>query len=154
MIVMLISCGGTTRILTFGSLTKNETYKINSYYGCCGCEAKYFTISVDGRKMEQVIYSYNCSAPGKPTKFIFNYNKHGRLVSCDRYIATTTNDFAIQLSEKEKELFSLLEKDSLTKVKYSMINFSDVTGFRKPYDKETVHSFPLIKKGYKLKVRS
>jgi hypothetical protein len=149
---LLISCGGTTHHLTSGNLSKNKTYHVNSYYGCCGCEAKYFLIKSGRRKVEQIIYSYNCYAKGKPTKFVFNYNKLGRIISCDKYVATTLDDFTLKLSEQEKQIFYAVDTSSLLKAKSTTINFSEITGFRKPFDKEVTHSFPLIKKGGKLKV--
>jgi hypothetical protein len=151
--VTLISCGGTTHSLSSGQLSKKDNYKINSYYGCCGCEAKYFIINSGKKKVEQIIYSYNCYGAGKPTKFVFNYNKLGRIISCDKYVATTSNDFTLKLSEQEKNLFYTVDTSSLMKANYTIINFSEITGFRKPIDKEITHSFPLIKKGVKLPVR-
>lgn len=141
---LLISCGGTTHHLSSGNLSKNETYKVNSYYGCCGCEAKYFVIKSGRRKTEQIIYSYNCYAKGKPTKFVFNYNKLGRIISCDKYVATTSNDFTLKLSDQEKNLFYTVDTSSLMKANYTTIKFSTITGFRKPVDKEITHSFPLV----------
>jgi hypothetical protein len=149
----LISCGGTTHYLSSGSFSKADTYNINSYYGCCGCEAKYFLINSGKRKAEQVIYSYNCYRIGKPTKFVFNYNKQGRLISCDKYVSTTTNDFSMELSDYEKKIFSMLDTSSMTKANYSVIKFSEIKGFRKPIDNEITHSFPLVKKGSDLQVR-
>ena len=151
--VTLISCGGTTHYLSSGQFSRKDNYKINSYYGCCGCEAKYFIINSGKRKVEQVIYSYNCYAKGKPTKFVFNYNKLGRIISCDKYVATTSNDFTLKLSEQEKNLFYTVDTSSLMKPNFTIIKFSEITGFRKPIDKEITHSFPLIKKGAKLQVQ-
>ena len=150
--VTLISCGGTTHYLSSGEFSKKDNYKINSYSGCCGCEAKYFIINSGRRKVEQIIYSYNCYRTGKPTKFIFNYNKLGRIISCEKYVATTSNDFTLKLSEQEKNLFYTVDSNSLMKANYTTIKFSEIKGFRKPNDKEITHSFPLIKKGVKLSV--
>jgi len=152
-IATLTSCGGTTHYLSSGDFSKTATYKVNSYFGCCGCEAKYFIINSDKRKVEQIIYSYNCYSIGKPTKFIFNYNKRGQLISCDKYVATTSNDFTQTLNEQEKQLFSTIDTSSLLKANHTTIKFSEITGFRKPVDKEITHSFPLIKKGVKLPVQ-
>ena len=148
----LISCGGATHHLASGSFSKNDTYEVNLYNGCCGCEAKYFTIFSGKRKIEQVVYSYNCYRPGKPTKFVFNYNKHGRLVSCNKYVATNSNDFTIKLSEYEQKLFSTFDTSSSMRPNYFFIEFSKITGFRKPNYNEITHEFPLIKKGSKLPV--
>jgi len=150
--VGLISCGGTTHYLASGQFSKKDNYKINSYYGCCGCKAKYFIITSGKRKVEQVIYSYNCYNIGKPTKFIFNYNDRGKLISCDKLVATTSDDFTQTLNEQEKQIFSTLDTSSLLKANYTTIKFSEIKGFRKPIDKEVTHSFPLIKKGYKLPI--
>lgn len=148
--VTLISCGGTTHYLTSGNFSKDEKYQVNSYYGCCGCEAKYFLIDSGKRKIEQVIYSYNCSGIGSPTKFVFNYNRKGKIIGCDRYVATTSNDFTIPLSDYEKKLFLTVDTSNIMKANYTLTKFSEIRGFRKPIDKEIAHSFPLIKKGYKL----
>lgn len=148
----LISCGGTTHSLSSGRFSKKENYKINSYYGCCGCSAKYFIINSGKRKVEQVVYSYNCYNIGKPTKFIFNYNNGGQLINCDKYIATTSDDYTLALNELERQLFSMLDTNNLMKADYTTIKFSEIKGFRKPADKEVTHSFPLIKKGYKLSI--
>jgi hypothetical protein len=150
--VTIISCGGTTNSLSSGQFSKEDNYKINSYFGCCGCSAKYFNINSGKRKVEQVIYSYNCYNVGKPTKFIFVYNDRGNLISCDKFVATTSEDFTQTLNEQEKQIFALLDKSDLFKANYTTIKFSEIKGFRKPIDKEVTHSFPLIKKGYKLKV--
>jgi hypothetical protein len=150
---VLISCGGTTHSLSSGQFSKRDNYKINSYYGCCGCEAKYFIINSGKRKVEQIIYSYNCYAKGKPTKFVFNYNKLRRIISCDKYIATTSNDFTLKLSEQEKSLFYTVDTSSLTKANFTTVKLSEIKGFRKPIDNEITHSFPLIKKGSKLTVQ-
>lgn len=149
----LISCGGTTHRLSSGQFSKKDNYKINSYSGCCGCKAKYFVINSGKRKAEQVIYSYNCYSTGKPTKFIFNYNKLGRIISCDKYVATTSNDFTLKLSEQERELFNMVDTSSLMKANNTTIKFSEITGFRKPIEPEITHSFPLIKKGSKLHIQ-
>ena len=151
-IATLISCGGTTHYLASGEISKTETYKINSYYGCCGCEAKYFIISSGKRKVEQVIYSYNCYNIGKPTKFIFNYNNKGHLISCAKYVATTSNDFTQKLNERETQLFSTIDTSSLMRANHTTIKFLEITGFRKPVDNEVTHLFPLIKKGVKLPI--
>jgi hypothetical protein len=87
---------------------------------------------------------------GKPTKFIFNYNDRGQLISCDKYVATTSDDFTQTLNEQERQLFSMLDTSTLLKANSTTIEFSKIKGFRKPIDKEVTHSFPLIKKGYKL----
>ena len=150
--VGLISCGGTTHYLASGQFSKKDNYKINSYYGCCGCKAKYFIITSGKRKVEQVVYSYNCYNIGKPTKFIFNYNDRGKLISCDKLVATTSDDFTQTLNEQEKQISSTLDTSSLLKANYTTIKFSEIKGFRKPIDKEVTHSFPLIKKGYKLPI--
>ncbi len=152
-VLTLISCSGTTHFLSSGQFSKNEKYKVNSYYGCCGCEAKYFIIDSGKRKVEQIIYSYNCYKVGAPTKFIFNYNKQGKLISCDKYVATTSSDFTLKLTEKEKIIFNTVDTSSSMKANYTSIKFSEITGFRKPIDKEITHSFPLIRKGYKLLVQ-
>jgi hypothetical protein len=151
--VTLISCGGTTHFLSSGQFSKKDNYKVNNYYGCCGCDAKYFIINSGKRKVEQIIYSYNCYGAGKPTKFVFNYNEFGRMISCDKYVATTSNDFTLKLSEQEKELFNTVDTSISMKPNYTTIKFSEITGFRKPLDREITHSFPLIKKGYKLPVQ-
>jgi hypothetical protein len=151
--IVLISCGGTTHSLSSGQFSKKDNYKINSYYGCCGCEAKYFVINSGKRKVEQIIYSYNCYGTGKPTKFIFNYNSLGQIISCDKYVATTSNDFTLELSEQEKNLFYTVDTSSLMKANHTTINFSEIKGFRKPVDKEITHAFPLIKKGSRLPVQ-
>jgi hypothetical protein len=151
-IFILISCSGTTHYLASGNFTNNESYRINSYYGCCGCEAKYFILYTGKRKTEQIIYSYNCYGTGKPTKFVFNYNQQGRLISCDRYVATNANDFTQILNKNERKLFSTVDTSFLLKANYSIIQFSEIQGFRKPLEKEIAHSFPLIRKGYKLPV--
>lgn len=143
---------GTTHHLASGNFTKNETYEMNKYNGCCGCEAKYFILNSNGKKTEQVIYSYNCSGNGTPTKFIFNYDKKGALVSCSKYIATTVNDYTMKLTEQEKFLLTAAGKSSVLQPNYITIQLSDITGFRKPTDKELVHDFPLIKNGTALKV--
>ncbi len=151
--ILLVSCGGgATHHLASGVFSKNETYNINSYYGCCGCEAKYFLISSGKRKAAQVIYSYNCTGSGVPTKFIFNYNKQGKLISCDKYIATTANDYTIKLTDQEKMLFKAIESSAILEGRYTTIKLSQVTGFKRTDDKMIGHSFPLIKKGYKLPV--
>jgi hypothetical protein len=151
-VVVLSSCGGTTHHLSSGKLSGNRAYTINSYFGCCGCQAKYFFIDSGKRHVEQVIYSYNCYNTGKPTKFVFNYNDAGKITSCDRYVATTINDYMLKLTEQEKLLFTTLEADSTLKATHTTIRFSEITGFRKPVDQEVTHSFPLIKKGNKLVV--
>jgi hypothetical protein len=153
MVLLLLSCGGgATHHLASGTFSKNETYNINSYYGCCGCEAKYFLINSGKRKTEQVIYSYNCSGTSIPTKFIFNYNKQGEIISCDKYIATTANDYTIKLTDGEKFLLTAIESSTILAGKYTVIKLSLVTGFKKTPDQSIGHSFPLIKKGYKLPV--
>lgn len=151
--VTLFSCGGTTHSLSSGQFSKKDNYIVNGYYGCCGCEAKYFIIKSGKRKIEQIIYSYNCYGKGKPTKFIFNYNSIGRIISCDKYVATISNDFTLKLSEQEKKLFYMVDTSSLMKANSTTIRFSEITGFRKPIDKEITHSFPLIRRGANLPVR-
>ncbi|WP_276500161.1 hypothetical protein [Terrimonas pollutisoli] len=147
--VSLISCGGTTHYLTAGNFSKDDSYKVNSYYGCCGCEAKYFNIKSGKQKIEQVIYSYGI---GSPTKFVFNYDKSGKIISCDKFVATTLNDFTIALSDFEKRLFSIGDTRNTSKANYIAVKFSEIKGFRKPIDNDISHSLPLIKKGYKLPV--
>ena len=151
--VSLISCGGATHSLSSGQFSKKEHYKINSYSGCCGCEAKYFIIIAGRKKIEQIIYSYNCYGTGKPTKFVFNYNILGKIINCNKYVATTSNDFTLKLTEQEKSLFATVDTNNLMKAKYTTIKFSEITGFRKSIDKEVTHSFPLIQKGYKLSIQ-
>lgn len=67
-------------------------------------------------------------------------------------IHTTSNDFTLKLSEQEKKLFYTVDTSSIMKANYTTIKFSEIKGFRKPLDRETTHSFPLIKKGVKLPV--
>lgn len=124
-IATLTSCGGTTHYLASGDFSKTATYKVNSYFGCCGCQAKYFIVNSGKRKIEQIIYSYNCYNIGKPTKFIFNYNDRGKLISCDKYVATTSNDFTQTLNEQEKQLFSTLDTSSLLKANHTTIKYFD-----------------------------
>ena len=152
LVFILISCATKNKLST-GLLENNHNYKIYSYYGCCGCESKYFTISLGKKAVEQIIYSYNCHGKGKPTKFIFNYDKKGKIVSCDKFVATITNDFSMELSAQEKVLFAMVENDSTMKQEYNIIKFSEIKGFRKSLEKEITHSFPFLKKGYKLPVR-
>jgi len=149
--ILLLSCA-TKNNLSSGTLENNHSYKIYSYYGCCGCESKYLTISRGKKAIEQIIYSYNCHDKGKPTKFIFNYDKKGKIVSCDKFIATIKNDYTMELSNEEKVLFVTVDNDSTLKQEFNIIRFSQITGFRKARDNEVSHKFPLIKKGYKLPV--
>jgi len=120
--LILISCA-KKNTLSSGRLENKHNYKIYSYYGCCGCESKYFTISLGKKAVEQIIYSYNCHGKGKPTKFIFNYDKKGKIVSCDKFVATITNDFSMELSAQEKVLFAMVENDSTMKQEYNIIKF-------------------------------
>ena len=151
-LILTSSCGDTTSTLSSGQFTKNENYYISSVFSCCGCSAKYFTINSGKRKIEQVIYSYNCYNIGKPTKFIFNYDAKGKLISCNKYVATDSTDYTQPINEQEKQLFIALDTTSILKAKYPTIRLSEVKGFRKPLDKEVTHPFPFIKNGYKLPV--
>ena len=151
-IAILTACGGTTHSLTTAEFSKTEICKVNSYYGCCGCEAKYFIVKKGRRKVEQIIYSYNCNGGGIPTKFIFNYNKIGHLISCEKYIATFDNDYTLKLTENEIKIFSTIDTSTMMKSKNNTIILLNIKGFRKPLDKDFPHLFPLIRKGYKLKV--
>ena len=85
--------------------------------------------------------------------FIFNYNRLGRIISCDKYVATTSNDFTLKLSEQEKSLFYIVDTSKLMRANYTKIRFSEIKGFRKPFDKEITHSFPLINRGGNLPVQ-
>jgi hypothetical protein len=148
----LLSCGGASHYLASHNLSGNDSYEVNSYFGCCGCQAKYFDIKSGKRIVEQVVYSYNCSSIGAPTKFVFNYDKRGRIVSCDKYVATMTNDFTIALSDYEKNVFSVIDTSSTMKANYTISQFSEIKGFRKAVDKEITHLFPIVRKGEKLPV--
>jgi hypothetical protein len=66
-------------------------------------------------------------------------------------VATTTNDFTVALNERERELFSTIERSGLIEAEDTTIN-SEVKGFRKPGENEVTHPFPLVKNGYKLPV--
>lgn len=150
---LLISCGGTTHHLASGNFSENQSYRINSYYGCCGCHAKYFLLKTGKQETAQIIYSYNCYTIGKPTKFIFNHNKKGQIISCEKYIATTDSDFTIQITDAERHLFNLADTSITLRDISRIINLSAITGFRKPTSSETTHDFPLIKKGHKLPIQ-
>jgi hypothetical protein len=149
----LLSCSRFNNTRSVGQFSKTTTYKINGYAGCCGCFARYFNI-YEGKKIEeQVIYNYNCYSPGLPTKFVFNYAKNGNLVDCDKYIATSSNDIELELTSYEKRLFILLDTDTSLHAANTNIKYAEIKGFRKPKEKEVTHSFPLVKKGYKLRAK-
>jgi len=151
-ILNIISCG-VTRNLANGKLSKNENYRINVYYsGCCGCVANYFMIYKRLKKVEQVIYSYNCPTGGNPTKFIFNNNIFGKIISCDKYIATTDSDFTIELTTYEKKIFSLIENNNNLQPEGKIVYFKDIKGFRKPKSTDITHHFPFIKRHWKVKI--
>jgi hypothetical protein len=121
-IFALAGCGGTTHYLASGNFSQNSNYEINSYYGCCGCEAKYFTISSAKQKIEQVIYSYNCHHIGLPTKFIFKYNDSKNLIGCDALVATTRDDYTLILNEQERQLFTEVATSDLLKPNHTAVN--------------------------------
>lgn len=151
-LVSLTSCGGTTNVLTKGEFTGKIKYNVNSYYGCCGCDSRYFTITAGKTIIEQVVYSYNCYSKGKPTKFIFKYSEEGELIGCEKYVATVANDFTQELNEQERQIFSLLETTELLKANYTTVSFSEIKGFRRPVEGEVTHIFPFVRKGSKLPV--
>ena len=143
-LLAMLSCG-TTNNISSGNFSKKNSYKINSYAGCCGCDAKYLNIYEDKRLVEQIVYSYNCYTAGSPTKFIFNYNKIGHLQYCDKLIATTEDDFQIPVTAYEKIVFSSLDS-VINSTRHTPIQtYSGIKGFRKPVEKEITHSFPLGK---------
>lgn len=148
----LFSCGGITNTLSTGQFSKNNSYNVKSYFGCCGCEAKYLLLKKGNRKTEQIIYSYNCYAKGNPTKFIFNYNKSGKIISCEKYIATNSSEYTIKLSEEEKQIFRTIDTSLLMRANSTKLKLSDITGFRKPLEKEITHSFPLVRRGFKIPI--
>lgn len=143
--LMIISCGGTTHEITSGSLSNGNTFQVNRYIGCCGCEANYFVIKSGNRNVEQVIFKYNCGqgGTGTPTKYVFLRDGKGKLKSGDKYIATMSDDFSIPLTEDEKKMFQLVDSSGM---------LSQILGFRKPKANEPNHPFPLIKNGHKLKL--
>ena len=148
----LLSCGGASHYLASCNFSENDSYEVNSYFGCCGCQAKYFDIKSGKRIVEQVVYSYNCSSVGSPTKFVFNYDNRGRIISCDKYMATTANDFTLPLTNYERNVFSAIDTNNTLKANYTIIRFSEIKGFRKPVGSEITHSFPIVRKGEKLPV--
>jgi hypothetical protein len=151
--VFLLNACSTSNNLKSGVFTTTYNYNINSYFGCCGCEAKYFTINKGKSPIEQIIYSYNCYNEGSPMKFIFNYNKKGQIVSCEKYIGTVNNDYTLPLTEQEIFILSLVKNDSTLKPKFAEREFYEIKGFRKPLEGEIAHSFPLIKNGIKLPIK-
>jgi hypothetical protein len=153
-IVLLYSCGGTSSKLFSGHLSQGERYKIKSYTGCCGCHAEYFEIYESSKVKEQVIYKYNCHTPGMPTKFVFSYSEGGEILYCDKYVATTDNDFEQRLTDNERALFELLENNNKTLIlKNNSVRYSSIVGFRKAKKDEVTHTFPLDKNGYSVEVR-
>ena len=74
------------------------------------------------------------------------------MVSCDKFIATTKNDFTMELTAEERSLFVTVDNDSTLKQEYNIIKFSEIKGFKKPRENDISHSLPLVKKGYKLPV--
>lgn len=82
-----------------------------------------------------------------PTKFIFNYDEYGRLLYCNKLVATTDNDFEEALTPNESNLFLFLDKDKILNIGYKYIKYRDIKGFRKLKFAETSHSFPLVKGG-------
>lgn len=103
--------------------------------------------------MEQVVYKYSCYAAGMPTKFIFNYDEYGQLLYCSKSIATTGDDFDTPLSEDERALFLLLDKDKILNIGDKFIKYNTIKGFRKVKDGESFHHFPLMKRGAGVKVK-
>lgn len=142
----------TSNNLKSGVLSNNYKYKIDSYAGCCGCEAKYFNINNDKSTIQQIIYSYNCYNEGPPTKYIFNYNEKKQIESCEKFIGTLNNDYTIPITEQEKFILLIIENDSILKPKYGEKQFYKIKGFRKPLEGEITHIFPLIKNGTKIPV--
>jgi hypothetical protein len=153
LLIVLLSCGGNKILLETVQISDQARYELNSYVGCCGCKANYFDLKLGNKILEEVIYSYNCSGPGIPTKFRFNYSENGKIVDFSKYIATTESDYEIQLTSSEKSLFAAIERDSTLKGKDISLSLSRIQGFRKLFAGEMGHSFPLIKKGYKLQSR-
>lgn len=144
-LAMLFNSCGTTNNIATGNFSKKDSYKINSYAGCCGCFAKYFNIYSGKKLIEQIVYSYNCYNAGSPTKFIFNYNEIGHLQYCDKLVATVNDDFQIPVTAYEKIIFVLL--DSFINLnRYTPVQtYTGIKGFRKLIDKEITHTFPLGK---------
>lgn len=151
--LLLAGCGGTTRNLSKGYLSNANKFAVKSYAGCCGCAAEYFNIYHHTNLTEQVVYKYNCYTAGMPTKFIFNYDEYGQLLYCSKSIATTGDDFEEPLSDEERGLFLLLDKDKILNIGDKYIKYNAIKGFRKVKAGESSHQFPLIKHGSNVKVK-
>ena len=118
---------------------------MNRYVGCCGCNATYFDIQLGNRTVEQVIFKYNCGSggAGKPTKYVFQHDAKGRIISGEKYVAAFSDDFSMLVTDDEKKVFQLVDSNGM---------LSRILGFRKVKANEAHHHFPLIKNGVKLKL--
>lgn len=139
------SCGGTTHLLSSGMLSHGNAFKVNRYVGCCGCKATYVDIQSGKRTVEQVTFNYNCGSggAGHPTKFVFQHDAKGRIISGEKYVAAFDDDFSMRVTDDEKKVFQLVDSSGM---------LSRISGFRKVKANEPHHHFPLIKNGVKLKL--
>lgn len=96
--------------------------------------------------MEQIIFDYNCGHGNShaTTKFVFQHDEDGKILAGEGFISTVGDDFEKPITEEEMTVFRIVDSDG---------KFSKITGFRKVKAGESHHGFPLIKNGYKLKIR-
>ncbi len=145
---LLLSACDNTLFLSKGTLASNSYYEVKKVNSCCGCSATYYNIYENKRLVQQVVYDYNCPG-GNPTKFVFNYNK-GKIVSAERYVGVADESYTEPVSEQERKITSSLMAIDTSKT----LVVTQVKGYRKANHNDKRHSFPFIKKGYKLPIKT
>lgn len=142
-LLIFTSCSKDNYVfLAKGNLEDNLSYEVKNVFSCCGCKASFFNIYKSKRIVEQVVYSYNCYKPGPPTKYLFTYDKTGKVTDCEAFIFVTDSSYLNGITKSESIIF--------TKLDSTLGNFK---GSRKIKPNEVMHAFPFVKGGYKLAVK-
>ncbi len=124
------------------SVDKNwyELKKMTS--GCCGCYSYYYNVYEGDKVKEQFVVELGGCLVYRPTKHFFDYDSKGGIQVKNSLVATTENNFEIEISKKDLELLEKLDSLYREDPRYASsrkVDLTEIKGYKKTKDREKIH---------------
>jgi hypothetical protein len=150
-ILLLISCGGTTYKLigTGVGQSSNTKFNIKHVLDCCGCSGVLVNTFQDEKLQAQLFVESNEACPYLWTKFNFHYAPNGTTLKVDTLVAVADGTWTYPVTEIDK--LALAKIDSFIAAQNSTmyhVRKIDITGYRDKNntDNKRLMSFPRLDK--------
>jgi hypothetical protein len=141
-IFLFSSCNfGFNKALYKEEISKSYCYVVKQRHVDDGCRVLYFNTYRDGNLVEQVDVEFICNL-FRPAKFIFKYDKDGKVISCKKLMGVKDNAYTYKLTEADKSAFLKLDSISNKWVNKN-VTLADIKGFIENKEAEPYGFIPI-----------